>query len=391
MNKLNNKKMNRIGMLIMITVFSFISAIGMAQTPVKIVSPVKENHDSAWYAQQAKLWEKETNKDKKNEEAWRNYYMATNYQYAWFGGDYQETNSKLDNLLARMKKSIPNSHTYNYLMYYRHNGDSQYFSYMEKAIEMRPDAVDYYPTYVSFLLMSGKQALLEEVCKKWYESGQYSASLLNYAYNELVCMDGKSVIIANGDVPIFSKLLVKYGKGLFPDVKVLCSSFLFSPEYLNRICNELGIPAFTYPQVVTDYDALESDICKYIATNCKRAVYFSTTNINKLSFEDSLYSEGLVMKYAASSYDNMAITKRNFEKLYLTDYLNESFIPESYTASANPLNLNYIPCFKSLLDFYKMSEDMGRYNQLHKLLEKIVLNAKFTDAETRNAYLNEIN
>jgi len=74
-------------------------------------------------------------------------------------------------------KAIPNSYTYNVLMYYHNGNDLRKSAYITKAIAMRPDEVGFFPDYVSFAILSRNDSLLTSTCKKWYESGEYSAGL----------------------------------------------------------------------------------------------------------------------------------------------------------------------------------------------------------------------
>lgn len=106
-------------------------------------------------------------------------------------------------------------------------------------------------------------------------------------------------------------------------------------------------------------------------------------------FTDRLYSEGLVMRYSEKPYDNLAVKRRNYEELYLTDYLRESFLSESYPASITPLNFNYIPCFKSLLDHYKKSGNASRYNELRNIMLRIVEQIDVPEEE-KQVYYEEI-
>jgi hypothetical protein len=105
---------------------------------------------------------------------------------------------------------------------------------------------------------------------------------------------------------------------------------------------------------------------------------------------DKLYSEGLVMRYSKNPYDNQAIKRRNYEELYLTDYLRESFLPESYPAEIDRYNFNYIPCFKSLLDHYRHSGNTARYKELRSLMMRIVEQIN-VPAEEKQKYYEEIN
>ena len=43
-------------------------------------------------------------------------------------------------------------------------------------------------------------------------------------------------------------------------------------------------------------------------------------------FTDKLYSEGLVMRYSEKPYDNLAIKRKNYEELYLTDTITRPWL-----------------------------------------------------------------
>ena len=76
--------------------------------------------------------------------------------------------------------------------------------------------------------------------------------------------------------------------------------------------------------------------------------------------------------------------------MYLTDYLYETYTPETYEASAYKLNLNYIPCFKSLLDFYKENGDKRQMRRLYGLMKRIVIRTENLTDEERKRYNDEI-
>ena len=128
----------------------------------------------------------------------------------------------------------------------------------------------------------------------------------------------------------------------------------------------------------------------YIITESKRPCYFSAVIPQLPSFQDKLYSEGLIYKYSDKRYDNLAVKKENFEKRYLLDYLYEQFTPETYEASAYRLNLNYIPCLKSLLDYYKESGQKQQYLKLYGMMKRIVVKAQGISDQKRKEYNDEI-
>ena len=358
--------------------------------PQKVETPVKVHHSAEWYKTQERLWKAEIDKNPKNEEAWKNYYHAVRYK-GWYE-DIPDEAAVLTSIIEDMGKAIPETYTL-YIMEYYHKGNVNDAPNMKKAIQMRPDNVEMYPDYVSYLMQTGDEELMADILKRWYNSGTYSPSLLNYAYNELSGMKANSIIFVNGDSPTFSKLLVQYGKHLFEDIDVICMSLLWTPNYRKLICERLSIPDFEpMPQISSqeEADKYTNQMMQHIIKHTRRpAVYFSTL-MNVPSFKDKLYSEGLVMRYSEKPYDNLAIKRKNFEENYLTDYLRESFLPENYPASANKFNLNYIPCFKSLLDHYKQTGNFFRYNELRTLMLSIVEKIDVPDEE-KQKYYEEIN
>jgi len=361
-------------------------------TPQPIESFVKVEFEPEWYATQAELWHKVALNDPSNDDAWINWFRATRYNMILSDGFDNVNDSKLAEIAQTVRKQRPDSYAQYILDYYCTmwiSGTEDYEDNMSKAISMRPDNRVLYPDYVAYLLKNGNQELMDDILKRWYNTGEYSYNLLNYAYNEMVGMQQNGIIFVNGDTPTYSKLLVKYGKDLFPYKTVVCMPFLATPEYRNAISKELGISKIPEPDN-QNYDKWIDEAVLHIIRESKRPCYFSTVIPNLPSFQDKLYSEGLVYKYSDKRYDNLAVKQENYEKKYLLDYLYEQFTPETYEATAYKLNLNYIPCFKSLLDFYKESGQKQEYTELYNLMKRIVLKTEGISDEKRKQYHDEI-
>jgi hypothetical protein len=357
--------------------------------PQKVETAVKVLHDAEWYRRQERLWKEETERNPKNEEAWGNYYRAVNYR-SW-NESIPDIQGRLGAIVNKMGKAIPDTYTY-YIIKFHYTHDAGDCPEMAKAIRMRPDAVEDYPTFVSYLMQSGDEATMKKILAKWYNSGGNSSSLLNYAYNELIRLERDPVIFVHGDTPTFAKLILQYGKGIRPDVTIVNETFwLCNASYRERIEKKLGLPSFA--ELVTDgtyklnghYEDVRDVVYRHLINNTRRPVYFSSL-MEMPKFTDKLYSEGLVIRYSEKPYDNLAMKRRNYEELYLTDYLRESFAPERYPASATPYSFNYIPCFKSLLDYYKRSGNIQRYNELRNLMTGIVKSIDVPEEERRKYY-----
>ena len=367
----------------------------MDVTPQKVETAVKVHRSADWYKTQERLWKNEIDKNPKNEEAWGNYYRAVRYR-SW-SESMPDINELLDAIVEDMEKAIPDTYTY-YITRFHNNNQALDNPGMAKAIRMRPDAVDDYPTFISYLMQTGDEEMMRDILTRWYNSGTYSPALLNYAYNELVGLAPDAIIFAHGDTQTFAKLILQYGKGIRPDVTVVNTTFwCFAPGYREYMENLLGLPSFA--ELVTNgtyvLNGVPGDVVNvmyhHLINNTDRPVYFTPmADMEMPQFTDKLYSEGLVMRYSEKPYDNLAIKRKNYEELYLTDYLRESFLPESYPASTAPFNFNYIPCFKSLLDHYKHCGNTARYKELRGLMMRIVEQID-VPAEEKQKYYEEIN
>lgn len=370
-----------------------VAGVVQAQEDTRVVSPAKVSHDSAWYAREAGKWQRIARQDKRNELAWENYYRATRYQLTWNTSPdgAQKAQPVLDGILKEMEKAIPGSFTYNFLMYYNGGGRLDKGPYMERAIALRPDDASRYSDYVPYLLRARKDSLLTDVCRKWYAGGEYSPSLLNYGYNQLAGMEPDALFFTNGDIPVFTDLLLHRGMGLFPGIRTICLGWITVPDYYEPLLEELGIPPFHYDpkdvgRLYKDWQGLSDAIVRHILKHTSRPAYFSVVLSKQevAAFRDKLYSEGLVMRYAEKPYDNMAVLRRNFEQRYLTDYLRERFHPESNYPDAARFDLNYLPCFSPLLQFYRQSGDLNQARRLESLFRAILERADLPGAQRQD-------
>ncbi|MBO7437892.1 MAG: hypothetical protein J6T97_08790 [Bacteroidaceae bacterium] len=384
-----------------------------ADKPEKIVTFVKTEYSADWYAKQAKLWEAEVKKNPNNDDAWLNWYRATRYEImhaAWDALNEGKTNtveedySPLKKFAERLAKERPNSYARYMIDYYCQNfvNGFECEDNMMKAIKMRPDPdnEEIYADYVVYLLRKGETDLMAEILKKWYNTGQYSYNILSYSYNVLAGMEPGGILFVNGDAAVFSALLVKYGKDLFKDKTIICAGLLTAPGYLEHICKELGmeldVDLKTAPQnnyIDDQYRRWSCKIFTAFAEKSGRPVYFSTflSEANDRKFQQNLYSEGLVYKYSNVKYDNLAVKRKNFEEVYLTDYLYETFVPETYNATAYKINLNYLPCFSSLLNYYRSTGNKVQEDKLYKMLKHILDSSKdLLDDQDYKRYYDEI-
>ncbi len=240
---------------------------------------------------------------------------------------------------------------------------------------------------------------MAELCKHWYQSGTFPQQCLNFSYNAMVGTDKDAVIIWDGSYPDgVGCQVLQYAKGLFPDKKILNMTLMLADSaYQKEMFGELGVPEYK-SDTIPDWEGILRHVIRHVRRPVYFPVYLSEMLVRGCGFPSkNLYSEGLLLKYSETPYDNLAVMRRNFEHTYLLDYLRESFYPEEQTE--NPYldpktirmpELYYVPGFKALLHFYKESGDVTHYDELHSLLESIIKRADYCDAEICERYLKSI-
>ena len=380
-----------------------------SEKPVPIESFIKESHTSDWYAHQADLWEQRINKKPNDDDAWINWFIATrnkiifkNQESKKHSRRWQEEDmdfTPLKDIAARLANERPNSFARYYIDFRcsREINGYECEDNMEKAIAMRPDKAELYPNYVSYLLPKDNDELMKKILRKWYKSERFPNTFISYFYNSLAGMEPNGILIVNGDIPVYSTLLVQYGMNKFQDRTMICVSMLYLPEYRKKICRQLEIDQIDEPTV---YDSKglrewEQNVFTTIAQKTGRPLYFTSMMAEvpqyDLDFKSHLYSEGLVNKYSTVKYDNLAVKRRNFEEVYNTDYLYDKKKKSKDTYEAEEaVNLNYIPCFKSLLTYYRETGNQKQEAKLRELMTHIVdIYVNMSDDE-RKYYYDEI-
>jgi hypothetical protein len=358
-------------------------AVMTAKAQEQIESIIIAEHDSAYYAQQAQLWQQEVKKRPQDGNAWRNYYQAAFYETFYTRDGYAHTAQIVD----EMEKAIPNDYTYYVCRYKQGGGMQEHFDYAEEALKRLPGKMGFfdYDMMTSYLMMRFDEVRLSELAKRYYESGLYSPGVLQYNYNELQGMDEGGIYFGNGDACLIPKILLQYGKGVHQDKLVVCLPFLAIPDYRNKLLTRLGIDPTLYqyeqPQSEDDYDRQERELVDLIISHTHRPVYFSTFNSEKVNapWQKNLYNEGLTLRYSPTKYDNMAVMRRNVEERYQLEYLLEQFCPDHWIV-AERLLTNYTQRLKDLLFYYK-KHDTNRYKWLMRRLMSGIDHARMDEEQ----------
>ena len=326
-----------------------------------------------------RYWDNFVTEHPKDEKAWRElieveHEMVVHRLIVYRKEKQGEQLRKQLNVVPRMSQAIPGTYTYYYSYAYEHWFPNEY---VDSAVSVLPKdaSADDYDLWARCLIGREDSLQLTKVLTRYYESGQYPASALQYDYNELQGMEKGGVYLGETSSNIIGKLIIQLVLGVHKD-KVLCSEGNVK-RHVKQMFESIGI--LFSDEIYNSFDSPRLDeeliaIMRYIFEHSKRPVYLSAGSrfIGKIpdDLKACLYNEGLTMRYSAKPYDNVAVKRRNVEQRYLMDYLVLQFRPEvkSYVTakSASSLAFNYMVLLYDLMPYYKKhnAEQYARLNRI---------------------------
>lgn len=324
-----------------------------------------------WFQVQKDAWKVEIDKNPRNERAWENYCLAC--KGIWEEkreneeGDTLQRKKEQLRLLEKMKKYIPDTRAYYRLLLDKEvTPDEKKREVIEdKIVTLKRESESDYRDDMWYYHRRGRIDKMKELAREWFDSGLYSQNILYYCYNEFVGLK-KNAVFAGARYQWNYCMLLQYGMGLFKDVEMVDLNELMSPDSESEFWRAKGVDVQTLP----DKKDMECPGGWYFTEKEKRPVYIAQNSVNRqhiIQMKDMLYSEGLVFRYSLKPYDNMAVMRRNYEQVYLLDYLRSPIITDSFRNEDC-----YVLAFLPLLQFYHTSGDKNQYIRLRRLLLGIV-------------------
>ena len=364
--------------------FSFVlPVIGcQADSPQSDIKPEKvhfirqvEPQTREWYEQQAGLWQAIAQQHPQDAEAWRNYYMATEYSYWQRSDAATEKRERLEQILSQMKSHVPDSYEY-YLLAYRFNQDD--LSVIEKAHALQPDNPEPYYDLIVAHKLRGNEAKATEFLRRLYASQDIAPALVDYDYNMLVSTDTNAVLFTNGDNDTYPAWMLQQAKSVRPDVLVLNVSLARTTDYLTNLlhANRIKFDAKELP-VNTDRQFV-ARLCREIALkNPERPVYLALTidSFHLQPLLDSLFIIGLAYRYSPERFDNLAVLRGNWERNFRLDNLRHDWYSENHISTpaiVHGLNRNYVTLIGMLMDHYLERGERRKFDESRALGRTIV-------------------
>lgn len=361
-----------------------------AQKAEPIVSFALCLKSGAYYTEQISLWKAEIDKDKTNSYAWYNYYRANRNAIRKDTSDhrsFQEKNKALQDLVIEMEKAVPNSYDYAIVKWMNEGNNFTYLPYLKKAEELGSNRTEHYPDMMGWGEVTRDLAKKEKYSKLMYENTTVSPGLMYYNYNVLAGLKPNAILITCGDNDTYPAWM-QQALGFRKDVYVINAYLIHIESYRTKLFKELGIEPLKPNEIdTTSYEKeqkwYDEKLIKTLASNKKGyPVYLALTcgeNFTK-PIEENLYLTGLAYEYSTTVIDNLALLKRNFEQVYLLDYIQHSFFTDISEYYSKLTHCNYIVPMIKLYEHYMLSGE----NQKAETLKELVLNiVKGTDQEAQ--------
>ena len=375
-----------------------------AQKAETIESFISTSHEPEWYAQQIEAWQKKVDANPKDEWAWRNLFRATNYHEMFTTGYGDEDKSPSADIIKKMEKAIPDSYALNlckgrYCL--RSDSAAMRGDNIYRAIELMPEEVCAEDVnYLACRLWSidPENPKVGELFRQAYRMKYYPTRIMHYNMNMLRSMQPEALYFANGDVLLGPMKMMQDALEERTDVTVIPISYLHSPNYLQVLFRKLGIKPKSFD--VQDYGNqfgedwfkhFEADIIMYLIKESKRPTYFSTDILSQTCLDkDSIYNEGLLLKYSPRKYDNFAVAMHNVREVYHLEYLAEPDLVYDSWVTSQQLDLNHVTLLSHLVSKFRKKGEVEQADRLHDILRLTVERSRiFADEQTKKAYMED--
>ena len=359
---------------------------GFAQKAETIETFVANKHELEWYAAQAEAWQKIVDANPKDQWAWRNLFRATYYHDQFTNGwGVLQDESKTADVIRKMEATLPDSYVLNLCKgrfclttdEAAKRGDN-----IPRAIELMPD--DICPEDLEYLavrlwIVDPENPRVKELYTKSYQKKYFPARIMHFNHNMLQCLPPNALYFSNGDLDTEPMKMLQEALGERTDVIIINNSFLHATPFMAALYKKLNIKPLTLN--VQDYgkygeewlEHYESDIIMYIIHESKRPAYFSPTNgIVPILNKDSIYNEGLVLKYSPKPYNNFDVAMHNVKEVYNLEYLAEPDLVYDSWQTSEQMDMNHVTLLANLIGKFRKRGDEAQAKRLYNILSKCV-------------------
>lgn len=386
-------------------------ALGQKAEPIE--SLVSNSHDPEWYAAQVDAWQKVIDANPQDTWAWRNLFRATYYNDSFTGSwgksweeqDLTKTAEVVRQIEARFPDSFVSNLCKSRFALSKDSLASRRGDFVRRAVELLPEdacAVDVNDLACRMWITDPDSPLVNELFTKSYISKYYPARIMQFNRNMLLSMEPNALYFPNGDLDSAPMKMLQEALGERKDVTIVNVSFLHAPSFMEALYKKLNIQPPTlnmqdYGKYGKDwYKHYEADIIMYLIKESGRSAYFSPTNPkSSLLNKNSIYNEGLVLKYSPKPYNNFDVAMHNVKEVYSLEYLAEPDLVYDSWETSEQMDMNHVTLLANLISKFRKKGDEAQakrlYDILSKCVERCTVAHKNTDyPEERKAYYDNM-
>lgn len=311
----------------------------------------------AWYSEQKQLWQQETERAPTSAEAWRNYYMASEYSQRRASKD----EDALDAILAAMQHRVADSYEYAQLRFRNTSwSDIDEKTARAELAYQRCQTCGEIVQDLAFLYeITGQAERAQPLWTTLYQTQYLASGLLDYNYNMLMSTAPAALLLTNGDNDTYPALLLQSLHAVRTDVLVL-NLYLVEHQRAQQQSllknEEIEVDLSALPR--GDSAAFAAALVGALATKApQRPVYFalSTSAAYKEQLNEYLYIEGLAARYSTKGVDHLGYLSDHIENQFRLDSLTQNWYAESHPSThsvVERLNSNYAFPFILLAEHY---------------------------------------
>lgn len=336
-----------------------------------------------WYAEQACAWQRVVEADPKNENAWRNFFFASYHYEAnnWHDFDFinHKDSSQTAVVMRKMKAAIPNTYIFNLcasLFWLKEWGE------IDKNVVI--NALDYgmYSIHVEVLRsltyklweIDHDNELLSRAFRELYERRYFPERIMAYGWNLMLGMKDSAVYVANTSRDYEQMILMQEVFNARKDITIIPCSAIKSKAFRDYISKRLNIKPFvTDPNEVLTDEQRNTLFIRDLYGQRNQPVYLPM-NIGYYSYldRDSIYNEGLLLKYSTKRYDNISVARHNFKDVYELEYLTQPDYVYDNWIESDYVDRNIIFCVTKMAEKFAQFGYKDDAKRLENFIGKVI-------------------
>jgi formylglycine-generating enzyme required for sulfatase activity len=358
-----------------------------------------------YYETQMKLWEKKVHQNKKDANAWLNYFAATKCAYQmeltkkWkelqtkpdsklgMGLDMSKSEFKYETIAQEAFKVLPNTFEANYMMHFKDNfGIKRDYTYLLKANELKPFDKKILDALIRYYHLVNDTVNLKKTALEIANSNLISTNEYNLAYNLLAELDDQAILLVTYH-ELVECIVLQQTKNIKPKV-IITTKDIIAPanqdefKYSDIVLARMGISR-RIQEIVTSgrMKAIDNNFKEsqrnYVQDvfNVNQPVYVSLNSINmfKDDFSNQLYLHGLTYRYSKQPANYIYNIKDNYEKNYSLDYIKHDISPAPSDNYDQSLYYMYYPSALKLYEFYKEKDLYLQQQEMKKFIQVLAV------------------